>query len=300
MKKETLPLLSLIASMSIFGTLGVVRPLIPLGSGTVALCRAVIGGLMLLFPLLLPSKRGALRGVRPHLPLLFLSGAAIGFNWILLFEAYRYTSVAVATVSYYTAPLFLLLGAALLFGERLPRISLVTMPLALLGLLLVSELLSGAVGASSHLFGVALGLGAAVLYATAVLCNKRLGDLAPDVRTFCQMASAALVLLPYVLLREGLSPLLGLTTPALLWLLTAGILHTGIAYLLYFYAVGSLGTLSLAVFSYLDPIIAVLLSALVLRQELSLLTVIGILCVLLSAAFTELIPSRRHKKEPRQ
>ena len=279
-------------SMVIFGTIGVFRRYIPLPSSLVAMTRGLTGMLFLLLVMVL-RKRGMNRAaVRKRLGMLCLSGAAIGVNWILLFEAYNYTSVATATLCYYLAPMFVILASPLVVGERLTAKKLICVLAALLGMVFVSGVLETG-GGSSDLKGVLLGLGAAVLYASVVLMNKQLGDVPAYDRTIVQLGSSAAVLLPYVLLTEELGALT-FTPGTIGLLLVVGIVHTGIAYALYFGSLMQLKAQTAAILSYIDPVVAVLLSALVLREHMSLLSGLGAVLVLGAAVVSEL-PSRRKK-----
>ena len=279
-------------SMVIFGTIGVFRRYIPLPSSLVAMTRGLIGMLFLLLVMLL-RRRGMNRAaVRRKFAMLCLSGAAIGVNWILLFEAYNYTSVATATLCYYLAPMFVILASPLVVGERLTAKKLICVLAALLGMVFVSGVLESG-GGSSDLKGVLLGLGAAVLYASVVLMNKQLGDVPAYDRTIVQLGSSAAVLLPYVLLTENLGTL-SFTPGTIGLLLVVGVVHTGIAYALYFGSLMQLKAQTAAILSYIDPVVAVLLSALVLREHMSLLSCLGAVLVLGAAVVSEL-PSRRKK-----
>ena len=279
-------------SMVIFGTIGIFRRYIPLPSSLVAMTRGLTGMLFLLLVMVL-RKRGMNRtAVRRKLGLLCLSGAAIGVNWILLFEAYNYTSVATATLCYYLAPMFVILASPLVVGERLTAKKLICVLTALLGMVFVSGVLESG-GGSSDLRGVLLGLGAAVLYASVVLMNKQLGDVPAYDRTIVQLGSSAAVLLPYVLLTEDMGALT-FTPGTIGLLLVVGIVHTGIAYALYFGSLMQLKAQTAAILSYIDPVVAVLLSALVLREHMSLLSGLGAVLVLGAAVVSEL-PSRRKK-----
>ena len=279
-------------SLVIFGTIGIFRRYRPLPSSLVAMTRGLIGMLFLLLVMVL-RKRGMNRtAVRRKFAMLCLSGAAIGVNWILLFEAYNYTSVATATLCYYLAPMFVILASPLVVGERLTAKKLICVLTALLGMVFVSGVLESG-GGSSDLKGVLLGLGAAVLYASVVLMNKQLGDVPAYDRTIVQLGSSAAVLLPYVLLTEELGALT-FTPGTIGLLLVVGIVHTGIAYALYFGSLMQLKAQTAAILSYIDPVVAVLLSALVLREHMSLLSGLGAVLVLGAAVFSEL-PSRRKK-----
>ena len=276
-------------SMIIFGTIGIFRRLIPLSSGLVAMSRGLIGVLFLLLVMRLRGDGMDRAAVRRKLPLLCLSGAAIGVNWILLFEAYNYTSVATATLCYYLAPMFVILASPLVLREKLTLRKLACVSAALLGMVFVSGVLEASGGAG--LKGVLLGLGAAVLYASVVLMNKQLGDVPAYDRTIVQLSSSAAVLLPYVLLTENLGALT-FTPGTIGLLLVVGIVHTGIAYALYFGSLMQLKAQTAAILSYIDPVVAVLLSALVLREHMSLLSGLGAVLVLGAAVISEL-PNRR-------
>ncbi len=279
-------------SMIIFGTIGVFRRYIPLPSSLVAMTRGLIGMLFLLLVMVLRKRGMNCAAVRKKLGMLCLSGAAIGVNWILLFEAYNYTSVATATLCYYLAPMFVILASPLVVGERLTAKKLICVLAALLGMVFVSGVLETG-GGSSDLKGVLLGLGAAVLYASVVLMNKQLGDVPAYDRTIVQLGSSAVVLLPYVLLTENLGALT-FTPGTIGLLLVVGVVHTGMAYAMYFGSLMQLKAQTAAILSYIDPVVAVLLSALVLREQMSLLSGLGAILVLGAAVVSEL-PSRRRK-----
>ncbi len=281
-----------LGAMGIFGSVGIFVQAIPLPSAAVAFARGLLGCLFLLGYVLLTGKRLSLRAVRPKLPLLMLSGAAVGFNWVLLFEAYRHTTVAVATVCYYLAPLFLLLASPLL-GEKLTGKKLLCVGLALAGMVPVSGVLQTGL---SGLTGIGFGVGAAVLYGSVMFMNKKLGPMPAWDKTLWQLGTATAVVLPYMLLTDGF-PLEAMGPRAWVLLGVVGIVHTGVAYILYFGALGGLSAKSAAIFSYLDPALAILLSALVLRQALGPWELLGTGLILGSALWSEL-PERKTQEVP--
>ena len=280
----------LVAALILFGTIGVFVRLIPLPSGVIALARGVVGTAFLLLSVSLRRARVSLKDVKRNLALLCASGACIGFNWILLFEAYRYTTVATATLCYYLAPIFVIVVSPLLFSERLTRAKCLCVLAALFGMVLVSGVLHRGAGGTS-LVGVLFGVGAAVLYAGVILLNKRLtGILALD-RTIMQLGVASVTLLPYVLLVER--PTLAALTPrTVLLLLTVGILHTGVAYALYFGSIAWLPAQTVALFSYIEPVVAILLSALLLHEPMTLAGAIGAALVLGATFVSERLDAR--------
>lgn len=277
---------SFLSAMGIFGTIGIFVKYIPLSSAFIAFFRGVIGVAFLIALMLLTKKKPDFPAIRKNLLLLFISGAAIGVNWILLFESYRYTTVATATVCYYLAPLFLLLASPLL-GEKLTAKKLLCIAIALTGLVFVSGIIESGLPGITEGKGILLGLGAAVLYATVMLLNKKLSPIPAYDKTILQLGSAALVLLPYLLLSGSfVLPQLTGTQWALLCLV--GVLHTGIAYAMYFGAMKDLPAKTMAIFSYLDPVIAVVLSAVVLQEGITPWGIAGTVLILGSALYSEL------------
>ncbi|MCH5187815.1 MAG: EamA family transporter [Oscillospiraceae bacterium] len=279
--------LMLVGSMVIFGTIGVFRRYIDLPSGMLAFSRGLIGVLFLLVLMRMKGERISGWENKSKLVLLLLSGVFIGFNWILLFEAYRYTSVATATLCYYMAPIFVLLAMPVLLRERLSGRKLVCVLAALLGMVLVSGVLDSDFSGIRELRGVFLGLGAAVLYAGVVILNKKIGEIEPIRKTTIQLAAAAASLLPYVLLVEDIS-LVKFTPFAAVMLLIVGVVHTGFAYAMYFGSMNVLSAQTVALFSYIDPVVAVLLSALLLHEGMSALEIMGAVLVLGSTVINEI------------
>lgn len=277
---------NLILSMCIFGTIGILRRYIPLSSSLVALVRGIIGSVFLMMMLLISKKSLDKQALRKNLPMLSLSGAAIGFNWILLFEAYNYTSVATATLCYYLAPILVILASPLVLKERLTPKSIVCTVTALAGMVLVSGITETGFSGLSELKGILLGIGAAVLYAGVILMNKKISGIPAYDKTILQLATASAALLPYVLVTEDLGAI-SLSPVAVLLLLVAGIIHTGFAYWLYFGSMNDLPSHTVALLSYMDPILAILLSVVLLQEPMSLSAAIGAVLILGAAYISE-------------
>ena len=280
--------IGMLSAMAVFGTVGIFVHYIPLPSATVAFFRGVLG---LLFLLLVSGKKPGIRQIREKLWLLLLSGGAMGLNWVLLFESYRYTTVATATICYYMAPAFLVLASPLL-GERLTGRNCGLLAVALLGMVFVSGVLNGGFAGG---LGIALALGAAVLYATVMFLNKKMGHIDTYDKSVVQLFAAAVAVLPYVLVTGGFS--MGqMTWVGYLLLAVVGVVHTGVAYWLYFGALGRLPSQTVALFSYLDPVIAIVLSALWLKEPLGWQGILGAVLILGSALLSE-IPVKKERKK---
>ena len=285
---------ALIFSMVIFGTIGIFRRHINLPSGVIAMLRGAVGMAFLLLTGAVRGQKINLAAVRRNFPVLALSGTVMGFNWILLFEAYRYTSVAVATLCYYMAPIFVILASPVLLSERITRRRLLCVSAALAGMVLVSGILQAGVGGGQEFFGIALGLGAAALYAAVILLNKRMEGLSSADRTIVQLGVAAAVLLPYTLLTGELTlaAFAAMTPLAAVMLMVVCVVHTGLSYALYFGSMNALPAQTVALLSYIDPVVAILLSALLLGETLSVPAAIGAALVLGAAVVSEM-PSRK-------
>ena len=284
-RSQTAAKLGLSAAMAIFGTVGLFRRLIPLPSAFLAMTRGVLGAAFLLVLTLLRKQKPDFGRIRKNLPLLLLSGGMIGVNWILLFEAYNHTTVAAATLCYYMEPTFLLLVSPFALREALTLRKGLCAGAAFIGMLLVSGVFS-AEKAPGSAAGILLALGAAALYTGVVVLNKKLGDVAPADKTVIQLASAAAVVLPYTLAAERVEPGAFSIRTALL-LLLVGAVHTGAAYALYFAAVPVLPAGTTALFSYIDPVTAVVLSVLVLKEPASPAVWIGAALILGAAILGE-------------
>ena len=278
--------MGLLLSMCIFGTIGVVRRYIDMPSTFIALLRAIIGTGFLAMVLMIGKKLPNLKEIKKELPLLLLSSVFLGFNWILLFEAYNYTTVTTATLCYYMAPTLVVLASHFLFKERLNLRKGLCVGVAFVGMMLVSGVLGSGLPKADELKGILFGLAAAVLYASVVLLNKKISLSSALDRTIFQLGFAALILLPYTLLTEDLTAL-NFTGTAVIMLLVVGIVHTGIPYALYFSSVRNLSSQTVALFSYMDPIVAILLSALVLRESVGAAELIGAALILGAAYCSE-------------
>ena len=286
-KQENFARGQLIGAVVIFGTIGIFRRFIPLSSAMLAMVRGLVGVLFLLLIMAIIRKRPDGHAIRRNLALLLISGALIGFNWILLFEAYNYTSVATGTLCYYMAPVFVVFASPFVLRERLTWRRLLFSLVALIGMVLVSDILRVGFSDLSELKGVFLGLGAAVLYATVILLNKKLKDISAYDRTVVQLSAAFAVLVPYVFFTEDVTAI-SPTPLSIILLLVVGIIHTGLAYALYFASMDKLPAQTVALYSYIDPILAVLLSALFLKESMSIGGVIGAILIIGATMASEL------------
>ena len=288
MQRLKTPRLMLILSMAVFGTLAPFVRNIPVSSGELALYRAALAALLILAVFALTGQRMDWQAIKKEIPLLLLSGVAMGFNWILLFEAYKYTTVSAATLSYYFAPVIVTVASPLLFREKLTARQILCFVFSTAGLALVIGITDLGKG-SSDLTGILFGLGAAVLYATVILLNKFIKGVAGLHRTFLQFLAAIVVLIPYVACTGGVT-LGGMGGKGWLCLLVVGLLHTGVAYILYFSSLKELPGQEAAILSYVDPLVAVVISVTVLGEAMTVTQVIGGILILGFTLWNEIDP----------
>ena len=292
MEKETNAKASLILAMVIFGTIGIFRKYIPLPSGIVACARGILGVAFLLVFIKIKKIKMDREAIKKHLWILLVSGGFIGLNWVLLFESYRYTSVAVATLCYYMAPIFVMIVSPFLLKEKLTVKKVLCVIVALIGMVFVSGVLDGGISDVSEMKGILFGLGAAALYATVIMMNQKLREVPTYDKTIMQLGAAAVVLIPYILFVEDLSAVV-LTPLIILMLIIVGIVHTGIAYALYFGSMNGLKAQTVALFSYIDPIVAIILSAMFLKEPMTIYSAVGAVLVLGATMISELPEKRK-------
>ena len=190
----------------------------------------------------------------------------MGINWILLFEAYKYTTISAATLSYYFAPVIVTVVCPFLFHEKLTRKQILCFVMSTVGLVLITGV--GSISGKRDLIGILFGLSAALFYAVVVLLNKFIKNVEGIPRTFLQFLSAIVILFPYVLM-TGKTTLGRLDKSGWICLLIIGLVHTGITYCMYFSSLKELPGQKAAILSYIDPLVAVLISVFVLGETMT-------------------------------
>lgn len=290
MKRFSDPRLMLVLSMTIFGTLGLFVRNIPVSSAELALYRAILAAVLIGLYLLVTRQKLPFSKIKREVPLLLLSGGAMGINWILLFEAYKYTTVSVATLSYYFAPVLVTVICPILFREKLTGKQILCFTMSTVGLVLIT--LTGESGGTKMPVGILFGLGAAVFYATVIVLNKFIKNVGGIHRTFLQFLAAIMVLIPYVTLTGKVS-LWRMDSIGWINLLIVGLVHTGITYCLYFSSLKELPGQKAAILSYIDPLVAVMVSVIFLQENMTLLQVLGGALILGFTLWNEISPKQK-------
>ncbi len=286
--------LMFVAAMLIFGSNGVFASMLEMSGAQLVLLRTLIGGAVLLIIILISRSRTPKEVLLREKWRLLFAGVCLGANWALLFEAYNLMNVSLATLTYYTAPVLVLVLAPLVLKERQNGLAYLGMAIVIVGMLLVVGTDFGEGGVSAT--GLIVGLGSAVFYAMLMLVNKQITGVSGLNLTFIEIVIAAVILLPYVFATSGGVPLptdaRGIF--ALLFLCTV---NTGFACWLYFSSMNRLPAKAVALMGYFDPVSALIFSAVFLDERLSGVQLAGAVLVLAGALVGQFRPRRFTKTD---
>lgn len=287
MIKNIDPKFKIMTSMIVWGSLGLFVRNINLTSIEISFFRAFLGSIFLIVFALISRERLDRKSLKRNILYLLLSGIALGINWAALFQAMKYTTVSIATLSYYFAPIFIVLFSAIILKEKMSLKNLLCIVVSLVGLFMILRFGSKEKAEDyNHILGISFGLFGALLYAIIVILNKFIKDLSPIQITLSQLIISTIVLLPIVL-RKGLGDLASLSINSWILLLILGVVHTGLAYLLYFPSLKDVKGQTIALVSYLDPITAIFLSTIILKESMTLVQLLGGGLILFSAYANE-------------
>lgn len=267
-----------VLSMIIFGAVGVFAKYIDMSSSKIALFLSLIGALFLLVVFVWTNQTVAWCRVKKNGAALLLASVALSGNWIFLFQAYKETTIANAALSYYFAPVLVVMLSPFVLKERVSLKKVVCIIIALLGLFLILQN-SRMETTGNHLHGIGYGLVAAGFYASLTLTNKFIRDLEGLANTLFQLGLSVAILFPFVLFTEGFN-FSSITYDTAIWMLVLGILHGGAGFYLFFAGMKRLKGQSIAVLSYIDPLTSLLISALVVGEKMTLLQLIGAVLLL--------------------
>ena len=281
--------LRIILAMIIVGTIGIFVEYINLPSLVIATARAWGGAAFMLLVMFCLRKQLHWDQIKKNAFFLIVSGISMGGNWIFLFESYKYVSIAIAILCDYMAPVFVIMLSPILLKEKITWQKTLCIAGAIYGMFLISGIIGNV---EADIRGVALGLLSAVMYSSMVICNKKINDMDGIEKAFCQMSVAAVVIISYTLLTVDVGNL-NFTKQSILLLIIVGVVHTGIAYLLFIPVISQLPAITTSVLSYIEPVVAILTSAIILKQALFIQQIIGTILILGSTLLCEASPDLR-------
>ena len=278
--------LQLILTMMLFGTIGTISRFIDMPSSIICLVRAVVGAVVILLILAIQRKSVDVESIRKNIGWLTLSSVLLCGDWIFQFEAFKYTTIATSTVCYYMEPVFYILASVVVLKERVSIKKWICVLVAFAGMILVSGVIE--VGFNfGELKGVIFAIAGGFFYAMVVLINKYINGVTPINTTITQLVIASIIMIPYTLVTGAFGEI-RFTTIGIICVLILGALHRGIAYIFYFDCVNKLAAQTVGILSYIDPVVACLLSALFLKEEMTLWVLIGAVLILGATAYSQL------------
>ena len=295
--RQTRATAQLVASLLVFGTLGLFVRLIPLAPTMLALTRGLMGAAFLMLVLLARGKRLQLPEDERTRVILLVSGVAVTLNWVFLFMAYEQTTLASAELAYEMAPVYVMLASPFVLGERFTRTKTICLVAAVLGMVLVSGVLEPGAATGITLEGVGLGLISAGFFATTIVLNQLMGPIEPYTKTIVQLFVAGIVLIPYAAV-SGVLNFDGVGLREAVLIGVVGIVHTGVAFALWFDALGWLSANTVAILEYIDPVVALSISVFVFHETLTPLGCVGAALVLGAMAASELIEDEKVEPVP--
>ncbi|MNZ44106.1 aromatic amino acid exporter [compost metagenome] len=260
-------------SMIIFGAVGVFAKYIDMSSSKIALFLSLIGAVFLLIIFISRKQKISWDIVKKNAVVLFIAGIALSGNWIFLFQAYKETTIANAALSYYFAPVLVIMLSPFVLKEKLSLKKVVCIGVALLGLFLILQN-STLETTGNHLLGIGYGLIAASFYAALTITTKFIRGLDGLTITILQLGLSVILLFPFVMFADGLN-FSHLTGKTLILMVLLGVLHGGVGFYLFFAGMKGLKAQSIAVLSYVDPLTSLLISALIIKEKMTLLQLIG-------------------------
>ncbi|HBE80196.1 MAG TPA: EamA family transporter [Firmicutes bacterium] len=284
--------IKLVLVMVIWGSLGVFTRSIPLSALSLAFLRAFIA-LPVLFVVMKMKKadKVKLSLLKPY----FISGVLLGFGWLTLFYGFKHTSISSAVMIYNMCPVYVMILAPLVLKETISKIQIAVIFSSLLGLCLIigHNVLEG-----YGYMGMVLSAVSGMLYAAIVLINRSIKVRVDNqIATFVQIFTAMIVLLPFVLIDGNIVTVVNLDTRAVIYIILLGILHTGIAYTLFFSLYANMKSVEIVSYSYLEPLFGILFSVIVIGEKLMILQIIGGVLILGSTYIGEMLTDRKIGKE---
>lgn len=270
-------------ALSLYGTIGLFLHFIDYSSEFVVLCRGLLGSLFIFLVLCFRKEKVDFKAIKKNLPLLATSGIALGLNWVFLFAGYRY-GIAISSLCNYMAPIIVVIITSIFYKEKINIKQIMCIVIAFIGMTLLIGLFNNNVETDPRC--VIYGLLAAVGFVVLVLCNRRLKDINQLERTITQLIFSAITVLPYVYFNNGFPTQFNFRSTILVLIL--GILHTGVAYIFYFSSINVLPAQSIAVLGYLEPVLNLLIGALILHEKIGALGILGAILIILASIGNEI------------
>lgn len=273
-------------SVFLYGTLGLFLSMINVNSDFVVFCRGFIGSLFIFIVKLIKKERFDLKAIKENFLYLAICGISLGLNEMFLFIGYKY-AVSLASLGNYTAPISVIVISAIIYKEKLNIKQLLCVIASFLGIILISGVFTSNTG---NVIALIYGLIASIGFVSLVFFNKKLGPMDPLDKTFIQLIFTYLTVLPFVIINKSIPTILDIKTISILLML--GVLHTGFAYIFYFDAIKTLSPIKIAIIGYVEPVLSVLIGALLLNEPMDIYGIIGTILIIGSAIVSEFVGNK--------
>lgn len=280
--------ISYILALLLFGSNGIIASYIALSSTEIVLYRTFIGSVLLIFLFLITKNKWSFYKNKKHFSYLALSGIAMGLSWMFLYEAYDQIGVSVSSLLYYCGPVIVMVLAPIVFKEKLVMRKIVGFVAVLIGIILVNGNL---VNGNNNIFGILCGVMSAVMYSFMVIFNKKATNISGLENSLLQLTISCITVAIFILFRGNFS--FYIPQDSIFPLIFLGVVNTGIGCYLYFSKLEKLPVQSVSVLGYIEPLSAVLLSVIILKETMSVMQIIGAVLVLGGAIYAERIVDKK-------
>ncbi len=276
-----------ISALLLFGLNGIVASHIPLNSYEIVFLRTLIGSILLIALFLMGKGKFHIKAYKKDAIFIVLSGIAMGTSWMFLYEAYQQIGVSLSSLLYYCGPVIVMILSPLIFREKLTAPKLLGFVTVLVGIFLVN----GNTVGSSNPWGLFCGAMSAVMYFFMVTLNKQSKNISGMENSVIQLVISFLTVAVFMGVKQGFA--LDVPASAWGWIIVLGILNTGIGCYLYFSPLAKLPVQTVAVCGYLEPLSAVVFATLLLGEKMTIVQIVGAVCIIGGAMIGELIKPKR-------
>lgn len=273
-------------AVTIYGTIGLFIHYVNASSEFIVFCRGAIGSLFIATVMLIKRQKIDFKAISSNLSLLAMSGVCLGLNWVFLFSGYK-RALALTSLCNYTAPLFVVIISTLFLKEKINFKQIICIITSFVGVVLISGIFDSR---GVDLYCIVCGMLAAACFVGLVLLNRRFKNIKDLDKTIIQLAFSAITVLPYMVINSSIPT--SLDTTSIIILILLGIVHTGIAYILYFSSIDTLPVEEVAVLGYIEPALSVIIGILILKETSSIFSIIGAIVIIVSAILIELFKER--------
>ncbi len=279
--------LKYISALLLFGLNGIVASHIPLNSYEIVFLRTIIGSILLIILFLIGKGKFHIKKHKKDTVFIALSGIAMGTSWMFLYEAYQKIGISLSSLLYYCGPVIVMILSPIIFNEKLTVPKVLGFVTVLVGIFLVN---GNAVGKSNP-WGLFCGAMSAVMYFFMVTLNKQSKNISGMENSVIQLAVSFLTVAVFTGIKQGF--IINVPEDAWAWILILGVLNTGVGCYLYFSPLAKLPVQTVAVCGYLEPLSAVVFAALLLGEKMTVIQIIGAICIIGGAMIGELVKSKR-------